>query len=37
MHVNEAAGYFKSFDVSLITQQVLSGQTNKVVTFIDGK
>ncbi|OAZ04364.1 T9SS type B sorting domain-containing protein [Flavobacterium succinicans] len=35
---NEAAtGISKSFDVSMITQQVLSGQTDKVVTFIDGK
>ena len=35
---NEAAtGISKSFDVSLITQQVLSGQTDKVVTFVDGK
>lgn len=32
-----ATGISKSFDVSLITQQVLSGQTDKVVTFIDGK
>jgi hypothetical protein len=30
-------GISKSFDVSLITQQVLRGQTDKVVTFIDGK
>lgn len=30
-------GISKSFDVSLITQQVLGGQTDKDVTFIDGK
>lgn len=30
-------GISKSFDVSSITQQVLGGQTDKDVTFIDGK
>lgn len=30
-------GISKSFDVSAITQQVLGGQTDKEVTFIDGK
>ncbi|REH00316.1 T9SS type B sorting domain-containing protein [Flavobacterium aquicola] len=30
-------GISKSFDVSTITQQVLGGQTDKDVTFIDGK
>src|SRR6218665_1654461 len=30
-------GISKSFDVSMIMQQVLGGQTNKTVTFIDGK
>ncbi|MEO6175472.1 MAG: T9SS type B sorting domain-containing protein [Flavobacterium circumlabens] len=32
-----ATGISKSFDVSTITQQVLGVQTDKVVTFIDGK
>lgn len=30
-------GISKSFDVSMITQQVLGGQIDKVVNFIDGK
>jgi len=30
-------GVSKSFDVSMVTQQVLGGQTDKDVTFIDGK
>ncbi|RZJ54935.1 MAG: T9SS type B sorting domain-containing protein [Flavobacterium sp.] len=30
-------GISNAFDVSAITQQVLGGQTDKVVTFIDGK
>ncbi|PJJ09502.1 gliding motility-associated-like protein [Flavobacterium sp. 1] len=30
-------GISKSFDVSAITEQVLGGQIDKVVTFIDGK
>jgi gliding motility-associated-like protein len=30
-------GISKSFDVSMITQQVLGGQIDKVITFIDGK
>lgn len=30
-------GISKSFDISAITQQVLGGQTDKEVTFIDGK
>jgi gliding motility-associated-like protein len=30
-------GFSKSFDTSIVTQQVLGGQTDKVVTFIDGK
>lgn len=30
-------GFSTSFDTSMITQQVLGGQTDKTVTFIDGK
>lgn len=30
-------GISSSFDLSKVTQQVLGGQTNKVVTFIDGR
>lgn len=30
-------GISTSFDLSTVTQQVLGGQTNKVVTFIDGR
>ena len=30
-------GFSKSFDTSIVTQQVLGGQTDKVATFIDGK
>ena len=30
------SGISSSFDVSMVTQQVLGGQTDKVVTFIDG-
>lgn len=30
-------GISKSFDVSMVTEQVLGGQTDKDVTFIDGK
>lgn len=30
-------GFSTSFDTSTVTQQVLQGQTDKVVTFIDGK
>ena len=30
-------GFSSSFDTSTITQQVLGGQSDKVVTFIDGK
>ncbi|WP_369753517.1 T9SS type B sorting domain-containing protein [Flavobacterium sp. WC2409] len=30
-------GFSTSFDTSLVTQQVLGGQIDKVVTFIDGK
>jgi hypothetical protein len=33
----DATGFSKSFDTSIVTQQVLGGQTDKVVTFIDGK
>jgi S-adenosylmethionine hydrolase len=29
--------FSKSFDTSIVTQQVLGGQTDKVVIFIDGK
>jgi hypothetical protein len=31
------SGFSKSFDTSIVTQQVLGGQTDKVVIFIDGK
>lgn len=30
-------GFSTSFDTSMVTQQVLGGQTDKTVTFIDGK
>ena len=30
-------GYSTSFDTSMVTQQVLGGQSDKMVTFIDGK
>ncbi|OBX26974.1 hypothetical protein A9996_02065 [Gelidibacter algens] len=30
-------GISSSFDLSTVTQQVLGGQTNKVVTFVDGR
>lgn len=31
------SGISKSFDLSMVTEQVLGGQTDKEVTFIDGK
>ncbi|CAI2768242.1 conserved protein of unknown function precursor containing a type B C-terminal secretion signal [Flavobacterium collinsii] len=34
---NFNTGISASFDTSIITQQVLGGQTDKIVTFIDGK
>jgi hypothetical protein len=38
MHVKMVWPWFsKSFDTSIVTQQVLGGQTDKVVIFIDGK